>query len=128
TIHAPDRPVSRRPPGDQPECRVAPTRHPPVKDTLHALFGQALATLAAAREPAPATVPFAIERSRDPAHGDFACNAAMVNAKALGQPPRAIAQALIEALPAHPGVDRVEIAGPGFINIFLKADVNRRRC
>lgn len=93
-----------------------------MKDTLHALFGQALATLAAAREPAPATVPFAIERSRDPAHGDFACNAAMVNAKALGQPPRAIAQALIEALPAHPGVDRVEIAGPGFINIFLKAD------
>ena len=104
------------------QCRIAQHDAPPVKDSLHALFDQALASLASAREITTATVPFAIERSRDEAHGDFACNAAMVNAKVFGQPPRAIAQALVEALPEHPGVARVEIAGPGFINIFLKAD------
>lgn len=93
-----------------------------MKDSLHALFDQALAALAAAREITTPIVPFAIERTRDRAHGDFACNAAMVNAKVFGQQPRAIAQALVESLPAHPGVDRVEIAGPGFINVFLKAD------
>jgi arginyl-tRNA synthetase len=92
-----------------------------VKDTLHALFGQALAALAAGRGVAEPVTAFALERTRDPAHGDFACNAAMVNAKAFGLPPRTIARGLVEALPADPAVDRVEIAGPGFINVFLAA-------
>jgi arginyl-tRNA synthetase len=93
----------------------------PLKDTLHALFGQALAALAAGRGVAAPQVAFAVERTRDPAHGDFACNAAMVSAKAFALPPRTIAQALIEALPAHAAVERLEIAGPGFINVFLAA-------
>jgi arginyl-tRNA synthetase len=90
-----------------------------VKDSLHALFAQTLATLARDRGIDLPAVAFVIERTRNPAHGDFACNAAMLNAKAFGQPPRVLAQALIEALPAHPAVARTEIAGPGFINIFL---------
>ena len=60
-----------------------------------------------------------IERARDPAHGDFASNVAMVLAKAAGMPPRALAQRLVDALPATPWLERVEIAGPGFINFRL---------
>jgi arginyl-tRNA synthetase len=64
---------------------------------------------------APATV----ERTRDSAHGDFACNVAMQLAKAARRKPRELAQAIVDALPASELVAKVEIAGPGFINFFL---------
>ncbi len=60
-----------------------------------------------------------IERTRDPRHGDFACNAAMVFAKPARRKPRELAEALIGALAASEHVSRVEIAGPGFINFAL---------
>ncbi|MGB5834390.1 MAG: arginine--tRNA ligase [Thiohalocapsa sp.] len=63
-----------------------------------------------------------IERTRDPTHGDFATNVAMVLAKRARTNPRDLAQQLIAALPASPLIDRVEIAGPGFINFRLTAD------
>src|SRR5699024_9964525 len=59
---------------------------------------------------------------RDAAHGDFASNIAMTLTKAARRPPREIAQAIIDALPADKRIDKVEIAGPGFINFFLAAD------
>ncbi len=74
---------------------------------------------AAARLGAPAAA-VEVERPRDPAHGDLATNLALTLARALGQPPRAVAQRLVEALELPPGlVRKVEIAGPGFINFFL---------
>jgi arginyl-tRNA synthetase len=63
-----------------------------------------------------------VERTRDPAHGDFATNIAMQLAKATRQNPRKLAQALLAALPAHESIAKVEIAGAGFINFFLKDD------
>lgn len=60
-----------------------------------------------------------IERTRDQAHGDFACNIAMGLAKQAKINPRELASALIENLPDSEIIDRVEIAGPGFINFFL---------
>ncbi len=60
-----------------------------------------------------------VERTRDAAHGDFASNLAMRLAKAARQNPRAIATALIAALPADPAIAKVEVAGAGFINFFL---------
>ncbi len=54
--------------------------------------------------------------------GDFATNFAMQSARAFRQNPRQIADALIARLEA-PGLDRAEIAGPGFINFYLKANV-----
>ncbi len=56
---------------------------------------------------------------RQKEHGDFATNVALGLAKAAGRPPRDVAQALVDALPAVPFVERVEIAGPGFVNVFL---------
>ncbi|HED15719.1 MAG TPA: arginine--tRNA ligase [Gammaproteobacteria bacterium] len=73
--------------------------------------------------PADTEVPVHIERTRDKAHGDFACNVAMTLAKAARRAPRDIAQALIDSLPQAAGINKVEIAGPGFINFFLNAAV-----
>ncbi|MEO8308350.1 MAG: arginine--tRNA ligase [Pseudomonadota bacterium] len=63
-----------------------------------------------------------IERTRDAANGDFATNIAMRLAKIAGLKPRDLAQAIVAALPASPQVQRVEIAGAGFINFFLASD------
>jgi arginyl-tRNA synthetase len=70
----------------------------------------------------PGALPeFALEVPRSPEHGDFACNAAMVLAKRLGRPPRAIAERLIVELGDGGGlVSAAEIAGPGFVNLRLR--------
>jgi len=63
---------------------------------------------------------FALDVPRSADHGDFACNAALVLTKRLGRPPRTIAQELIDALGDAGGlVSRAEIAGPGFVNLWL---------
>lgn len=93
-----------------------------VKRALQHLLAQA-ATRALPDIDTP-TAPH-IERTRDAAHGDFASNIAMTLTKAARRPPRDIAQAIIDALPADPRIERVEIAGPGFINIFLHGDAFR---
>ena len=62
-----------------------------------------------------------IEHSKDTAHGDYATNAAMKNCRLLKMPPVAVANALIEKLDLN-GIDHIEIAGPGFINFFMKND------
>jgi arginyl-tRNA synthetase len=60
-----------------------------------------------------------LDRPKQPEHGDFATNVALQHAKALKRNPREVAQMLIAALPKSDLVDRIEIAGPGFINIFV---------
>jgi arginyl-tRNA synthetase len=60
-----------------------------------------------------------IERTRDPAHGDFATNAAMVHSKAAKIRPRDLAERLVAALPSSDAIAEVTIAGPGFINFRL---------
>jgi arginyl-tRNA synthetase len=61
-----------------------------------------------------------VEPPRDPAHGDMATNAAMVLAKDAGRKPRELAEAIAEKLRADALVGRVDVAGPGFINLTLK--------
>jgi arginyl-tRNA synthetase len=73
---------------------------------------------------APANVEPVLERPRDPAFGDWATNLAMVLAKKLGLKPRDLAAAIIERLDqARAGIKSAEIAGPGFINFRVAADV-----
>ncbi len=62
----------------------------------------------------------AVEPPRDPSHGDMATNAAMVLAKDAGRKPRELADALAEKLRVDPLIEKVDIAGPGFINMTLK--------
>jgi len=73
---------------------------------------------------APADVEPVIERPRDPAFGDWATNLAMTLAKPLGQKPRDLAAAIIERLDfRRAGIRAAEIAGPGFVNFRVAADV-----
>ncbi len=65
------------------------------------------------------------EPPRERAHGDIATNAAMVLAKQAGQKPRDLAENLATRLRDLPSVEKVEIAGPGFINVTLNSDVWR---
>lgn len=64
-----------------------------------------------------------IEKPANEEHGDFATNVAMVMAKPEKKAPRAIADALIKRLAANDIFDRVEVAGPGFINFRLRKEI-----
>jgi arginyl-tRNA synthetase len=65
-----------------------------------------------------------VENTRDKAHGDLATNLAMTLAKPCKSNPRAIAEKIIAAIPDSPLIDKIEIAGPGFINIYLSGASN----
>ncbi len=69
--------------------------------------------------PEVASIAQSVERARDSHHGDFATNIAMRLAKSVGTNPRALAAQIIEHLPESDFVDKVEIAGPGFINFHV---------
>ena len=60
-----------------------------------------------------------VERTRDPSHGDYASNIALRLARRVGKPPRELAAAIVQALPASPLLARAEVAGAGFINLYL---------
>jgi len=60
-----------------------------------------------------------IERTRQRDHGDFSCNIAMVMARLAKRAPRDLAQLIVATMPSSSLVERVELAGPGFINFFL---------
>jgi arginyl-tRNA synthetase len=63
-----------------------------------------------------------ISRTRQASHGDYSCNLAMQLAKALHKSPREIAGMLIDAMPESAYVERIEVAGAGFINFFIRND------
>jgi arginyl-tRNA synthetase len=62
---------------------------------------------------------FDVTRPANPEHGDYATNAALKLAGPMRRPPRDIAQALLESIPTGELIERVEIAGPGFVNLFM---------
>jgi arginyl-tRNA synthetase len=86
-----------------------------LKDIISDLLLQAAKTLVADT----ASINIILERPKSADHGDFSCNLAMVLAKPLRQNPRAIAEQLIQALPDNTQIEKVEIAGAGFINFYL---------
>ncbi|WP_312274928.1 arginine--tRNA ligase [Candidatus Igneacidithiobacillus taiwanensis] len=61
-----------------------------------------------------------LDRPRQEEHGHLASNVALLLAKPAGKKPRELAAAIHSALPASPWIERVEIAGPGFLNFFLR--------
>ena len=74
-----------------------------------------------------AALPLNVVPTTDAAFGDYQCNAAMSAAKLLRQKPRDVAQAIVDRARLPPGVARLEIAGPGFLNIHLDAHWLARR-
>jgi arginyl-tRNA synthetase len=88
-----------------------------LKQTITELILQAVTPLVADTS----SLNIILERPKSAEHGDFASNIAMQLAKPLKQNPRAIAQTIIDGLPANDVISKVEIAGAGFINFFLSA-------
>ena len=88
-----------------------------VKEVLLGAIGRCVASGTLPAEPIPA---FSVETPADPKNGDFATNAAMVSARAFRMAPRKIAEAIKDELVLDGTYfERVEVAGPGFINFFL---------
>ena len=81
------------------------------------LAGAVKTALHAAALPAPEAVAWEIPREAE--HGDYATNVAMTLARPARRPPRQVAEAIVRHLPAVAAIERVEIAGPGFLNVFL---------
>lgn len=97
-----------------------------MKDQLKNLVGQALSNFTQKHQLDIDLPEIQIERTKDKNHGDFACNIAMMLAKAAKMNPRQIATEIVEALPESEFVTQVEIAGPGFINFFLTAEASQQ--
>ena len=94
-----------------------------MKNRIQSLFVQALRQLPVETLEKAGQLPVPeIERTRDPSHGDFASNLAMQLAKPCRMNPRELAEQLIAALPDSPLIDKTEIAGPGFVNVYLSAN------
>jgi arginyl-tRNA synthetase len=88
-----------------------------VSDILREALARAASELGAAE------AEFVLERPKDAGHGDLATNLAMVLARTLKAPPRAVAARVLEALELPDGVvEKTEVAGPGFINFWLATD------
>ena len=100
---------------------MATQAFPELRAHVAGLLEEALACVA----PGVQGTAIVIERPKQALHGDYACNSALQLAKAMKRSPRDIAAALIAALPASPYVAKAEVAGAGFINIFLKPEVKR---
>jgi arginyl-tRNA synthetase len=93
-----------------------------LKNTLRALVDSAMASALASGELSSERAPeqMTVERPKDETHGHLATNAAMLMARSERKAPRQIAAIIEKNLPVSPLLERVEIAGPGFLNFFFK--------
>lgn len=91
-----------------------------MKSLVEQLLIDAVVTLKArAKIPADVDAAIKVERTKDITHGDFATNIALILAKSCHQSPRQLAEQLVDTIASHPSVERIDIAGPGFINFFM---------
>lgn len=96
-----------------------------MRQKVFTLIDETLAALKAAGTLKLEQVPgYTVEPPKNPAHGDWAVNVAMLLTKPEGKPPRDIANAIVKGLVDKEGiVSKVEVAGPGFLNFTLKPQV-----
>jgi arginyl-tRNA synthetase len=96
-----------------------------VADVTAVLSGALLDALGRAGLPAVPSTDVAWEVPRDPSHGDYATNVAMLLGKAHRRAPRQVAEAILAHLPGVAEIERAEVAGPGFLNVFLAPEYCR---
>jgi len=92
-----------------------------LKSELGQLFACAIRTVLPHEQDADSV----FERPKQAAHGDYASNVALLLGKRAGRHPRELAHALLAALPASGAIERTEVAGPGFINVFVTASARQ---
>ncbi|GJL81690.1 MAG: arginine--tRNA ligase [marine bacterium B5-7] len=94
-----------------------------MKSKVQSLVATALSSLVeSGRLPAGVDTAVHIERTRQPSHGDYATNVALTLSRQAEMKPRDLASMIAEQLPPSELVEKVEIAGPGFINLFIRHD------
>ena len=93
-----------------------------MKQIINDLIAQALHGLRQDSQlPPDLNINIQVTPAKDPGQGDFASNIALTLAKQAGMAPRVLADAIVARLPAQDSIDRVEVAGPGFINFFVSS-------
>ena len=93
-----------------------------MKQIIHDLIAQALVELEqTSRIPSDLNINLQVTPARGTGQGDFATNIALMLAKQAGMAPAALAGVIVAQLAGHESIDRVEIAGPGFINFFVSS-------
>jgi arginyl-tRNA synthetase len=93
-----------------------------LKSSIAKIVERAIADLPEfSASPELASISTTVERTRDSRHGDFTTNIAMRLAKSVGRNPREIAQTIIDKIPESELIDKVDIAGPGFINLHISS-------
>jgi len=98
-----------------------------VKGDVEQLLRQALARVPELKEhPDAQSVSAIVERTRDPRHGDFTTNVAMQIAKPMGLQPRKLAESIAGCVPESELIEKVEVAGPGFVNFRLAREALHR--
>ncbi|MGI8739861.1 MAG: arginine--tRNA ligase [Gammaproteobacteria bacterium] len=96
-----------------------------MKDTLEKTLRRAVESLQTDQLlPTELSEQAIVTRTRDKQHGDFTSNIAMTAAKSAGLPPRELAQRILDRLDSRDGIEKVQIAGPGFINFYLRPAAN----
>ena len=96
-----------------------------MKQIINDLIAQALLELAqASRIPADLGINIQVTPARDASQGDYASNIALMLAKPAALAPRALAELIVDTLPAVDAIEKVEVAGPGFINFFVASSTS----
>jgi arginyl-tRNA synthetase len=96
-----------------------------LKQIINDLIAQALLELAQASQiPAELSVSIQVTPARDASQGDYASNIALMLAKPAAMAPRALAELIVGRLPAVDAIEKVEVAGPGFINFFVASSTS----
>jgi arginyl-tRNA synthetase len=88
-------------------------------DVSAAIVAAIRAAVGAGELPIEAPSAVTVERPKNKEHGDYATNAALQLAKPAGRPPREVAEVIAGRLRSEPGIETVDVAGPGFLNIRL---------
>ena len=97
-----------------------------MKQIIHDLIEQALAGLQQAQQ-LPIDLPANIQvtPAKNRKQGDFASNIAMMLAKQAGMPTHDLAKLIVEQIGRNEAIDKIEVAGPGFINFFITSDTSQ---
>jgi arginyl-tRNA synthetase len=99
---------------------------PPVQPNFKSHFAELLRVPLSEMGPAAGDADIEFARPRQASHGDYSCNLAMQLAKPLRQSPREIAALLVNVLSASPYLEKIEVAGAGFINLFLTTSAKQQ--
>lgn len=92
-----------------------------MKDKIHELLASAIKDLYSSKD-----LSIEIVKTKSEEHGDWSSNVAMIEAKKKGENPKELAKKIIDSITKEDWIEKIELAGPGFINFFLSKKANLR--